>query len=121
MAEYLWCRQIHQVPIVCTFGIFEVEHKDVVTLMNGLDIVDKAFGSQSFEVPDEYQESAESYLVPPAGQQLGNLAQGYVLRCCFHDLARLRHLDAEELIAIAVFSRSRLEEAHQHPPLRFIV
>ena len=59
--------------------------------------------------------------MPTVHQQLGHFAQGEVLWNSAYHLTCLRYLQPQELIALAVLPRTRLEEPHENLPLFVIL
>ena len=59
--------------------------------------------------------------MPGALQQLRDFTQGEVFGNGPHHLARLRHLQTEELIALTILTWSCLEEPHEDLSLRIIL
>ena len=121
MAEDLGDREVDEVPVVGALGVLEIEGEDFVATADGGFIVFEALGGELLKFRHEDEQSAETDFVPAAHKQFGDFAQGEVFCHALDDLARLGHLESEELVALAIFAGTGLEETHKHLSLRLVL
>ena len=120
VAQNLGGGKVYQVPVVGLSGILQIERQYLVAVADGLFVICQSLRGLSLKLCHEYQQSAEPHFVPMRHQQLRHLAKGEVLGCEPDDLTRLRHLQSQEFVALAIFARFSLEEAHQHSSLLIV-
>ena len=105
MPQNLWCRQIYQIPIINVLGMRQVEINAL--LLQGLVF----FGV--LEDLHQGQQGGQAHLVVFGGDAGLKVLEGGCGPALLHHLAGQGHLDAQELVALAVLALPRLEEARQ--------
>ena len=113
-------RHIHEVPIVRAFEMCQIEVGDGFAPFGKCRAGQAARGRGGFHLLHEEQQAAESHFVPRRGEEFLYFRQRRFEACHVHHAPRLRAFDAEELVAVAIFSFLRLEKFHQHLPLLFV-
>ena len=111
--------QVYQVPVVGPLGILQIEAQYLVATADGGGIVLQPLDGQLLKLCHHDEQAAEPHLVPAAHEQLRYLAERCVL-CGLYHFSRQRHLESQELVALAIFARPCLEEPHQVEPLLLI-
>ena len=124
-AEDFGATEVDEVPVVSGIEVSEVAlHHFLAPHSSGLQSSRRtpARGTHDslLHVVHQCEEAAEPHLVPGRTQQFLDLGQGHGCAHRTHHLAHLRHTDTEKAVALGILPRPRLEEAHQHLPLRGI-
>lgn len=94
-AENLRRAAVHEIPVVDPFRVREVELHEVVA-------------PGSLKSPDENELREQAFLVPSRAQQAEHIRLAHVI-ALRQQRARLRHGDAEELVALAILTRPGLK------------
>ena len=121
MAEYLMDGEVHEVPVVRLLSVMQIKRQDFIAGTDGSLVVFEALRCQPFELRHKNQQAAEPHLMPTIHQKFRHFAQGKVLWNSTYHLARLWHFQSQELIALAILARARLEEPHEYPSLLLIL
>jgi len=121
MPQNFMHREVHEVPVIHLFSVLEIHRYDFITSFDCLSIILQPYGCQLLKFRHKNQETTESHLMPTIHQQFWYFIQWEINPCRLYYLSRLRHLQAQKLIALAILAWPCLKEPHQHTSLLLIL